>query len=130
MEASCRVADRKERSRNSWLQAFWVLSRERVFGEQINGPGRWPGNGSFVLSELQLDATLLPITASIRVSEVEICWLSASNKTYGVDYRSILTPDTWAPLFSNILGNGATICVDDKVVAGQPQRLYRVVVLP
>ena len=96
----------------------------------FNGPGRRPDNGNFVVSELQLDADILPVTASIRVSEVEICWLSLSDKTYEVEYRSSLTTNTWTPLFTNIAGNGATICVDDKIVAGQPQRLYRVVALP
>ena len=63
--------------------------------------------------------------ASIRVSEVEICWESQSNKLYEVDYRSDLTTSLWAPLATNVLGNGMTMCISDRVAPGQPQRFYR-----
>lgn len=63
--------------------------------------------------------------ATIRLSEVEICWPSHSNKLYQVDFRSELTTNMWLPLFTNIVGNGDTMCVYDKIQAGQPQRFYR-----
>jgi hypothetical protein len=63
--------------------------------------------------------------ASIRVSEVEICWPSISNSVYQVDYRSDLTTNTWVPLYTNVIGDGTVICRPDRVT--QPQRFYRVV---
>lgn len=63
--------------------------------------------------------------ASIRVSEVEVCWPSRPNRLYQVDYRSEFTTNLWRPLFTNIVGTGQTMCVGDRVVF--PQRFYRVV---
>lgn len=65
--------------------------------------------------------------ARIRLSEVEVCWPSESNQLYQVDYRSSVTTNAWIPLFTNILGNGMTNCVYDKIDRGQPQRFYRIV---
>lgn len=65
--------------------------------------------------------------ASIRVSEVEVCWPSVSNAVYHVDYRSDLTTNTWVPLFTNIVAISQETCVADRVVRGTPHRFYRVV---
>ena len=70
-------------------------------------------------------AVLMP-NAAIRVSEVEVCWNSASNRTYQVQYRSALTTNTWVNLGLPLAGNGSTNCIADKVLLGQPQRFYRV----
>ncbi len=64
---------------------------------------------------------------SIRLSEVELCWQSISNRLYGVEYRSDLTTNIWVPLYTNIVGNAGTTCVYDKITSGTPQRYYRVV---
>lgn len=63
--------------------------------------------------------------ASIRVSEIEVCWPSRSNRLYQVDYRSEFTTNMWLPLFTNVVGSGQTICVADRIA--YPQRFYRVV---
>ena len=65
-------------------------------------------------------------TASIRVSQVEICWLSRTNALYNVEYRSSLTTNAWVSLFTNIAGAGGINCVHDPITVGQPQRYYRV----
>ena len=65
--------------------------------------------------------------ASVRCSEVEICWQSQSNRLYEVEYRSDLTTNTWVALFTNIVGSAGTTCVNDKIIIGTPQRFYRVV---
>jgi hypothetical protein len=95
-----------------------------------NGPGRYEGNGNFVLSEFKVDASAPSLVATIRSSEVEICWLSVTNKAYEVDYRSDVTTDTWMPLVTNVIGNGVTICVNDRIAPGHPPRFYRVVAQP
>jgi hypothetical protein len=74
-------------------------------------------------------AVLLP-SAEIRVSEVEICWNSASNITYQVQYRPAFTTNDWTNLGPAIPGTGTTNCINDKVLRGQTQGLYRVVPVP
>ena len=74
-------------------------------------------------------AVLMP-TASIRVSQVQICWNSASNRTYQVQYRSPLTTNAWLNLGPPVAGNSPTNCTTDDLAPGQPQRFYRVLALP
>jgi hypothetical protein len=74
-------------------------------------------------------AVLMP-TAAIRVSEVEICWDTVSNRTYQVQYRSALTSNAWTNLGPTQKGDGNNICVPDRVLRGQPQRYYRILTLP
>ncbi len=68
--------------------------------------------------------------ASIRVSQVEVCWLSLTNNLYQVQYKSALTTNLWTDLGLPRQGTDATICVSDSVPFGEPQRFYRVVVQP
>jgi len=65
--------------------------------------------------------------SNIRVAEVEVCWASAPNNHYRVEYRLGLTSDVWLPLFSDLAGTGAEMCVYDRAVRGEPQRFYRVI---
>jgi len=74
-------------------------------------------------------AALIP-TATVRVSEMEVCWNSAQNTTYQVQYRTVLDTNGWVNLGSPVPGNGSTNCITDKVLLGQPRRFYRVVSLP
>lgn len=94
--------------------------------------GAWGSGtqGNINYSRVEWEITTCPPFTSIRVSEVEINWPSQSNRLYRVDYRSTLTTDVWAPLFTDIVGNGATMSVLDKLPAGQPHRFYRVLCQP
>lgn len=74
-------------------------------------------------------AVLMP-AATMRVSEVEVCWNTASNRTYQVQYRSTLTTNAWTDLSPPVDGNGLINCITDKVPLGRPQRFYRVLTLP
>jgi hypothetical protein len=67
-----------------------------------------------------------PPLVTIRPSEVEVCWNSISNLTYQVQYRSDLTTNLWISLVDCVRSTGATCCIFDPVVVGQPQRFYRV----
>ena len=67
-----------------------------------------------------------PPLVTIRASQVEVCWNSISNLTYQAEYRSDLTTNVWTSLVNCVRGTGATSCILDPVVVGQPQRLYRV----
>jgi hypothetical protein len=68
-----------------------------------------------------------PLVTTIRASQVEVCWNSVSSLTYQVQYRSDLTANLWTSLGGCVLGDGSVKCVNDPIVAGQPQRFYRVV---
>jgi hypothetical protein len=82
-----------------------------------------------VFQHTNVVAFLMP-AATIRVSEVELCWNTASNRTYQVQYRSALTTNAWIDLGSPLAGNGSTNCITDKVPPGEPQRFYRIVTTP
>jgi hypothetical protein len=69
-------------------------------------------------------------TATVRVSDVEVCWNSRSNRNYQVQYRSALASNGWINLGAVQAGNGTTNCITDKVVPGEPRRFYRVEVVP
>jgi hypothetical protein len=70
-----------------------------------------------------------PPAATIRVSQVEICWPSRTNSLYNLQYNSNLTPNTWIDLVTNIVGDPGQTCVQDNVPPGSPARFYRVQVL-
>lgn len=74
-------------------------------------------------------AVLMPV-AAIRVSEVEVCWDSVSNRNYQVQYRSTLTANVWTDLGPPVAGNGSSNCLTDKVPLGRPERYYRVLTRP
>lgn len=67
------------------------------------------------------------LAVTIRLSQVEVCWNSLSNKTYQVQYRSDLGTNGWANLGQTVLGTGSRQCIQDPILVGQPQRFYRVV---
>jgi sugar lactone lactonase YvrE len=73
---------------------------------------------------------IAPLRASIRVSAVDICWNSQSNKNYQVQYRSDLTTNDWVNLGGSVAGTGTVNCITDPLAPGQPQRFYRVVEAP
>jgi hypothetical protein len=68
-----------------------------------------------------------PPLVTIRASQVEVCWNSISNLTYQVQYRSDLTTNVWTSLVDCVRSTGATTCIVDPVVVGQPERFYRAV---
>jgi hypothetical protein len=67
---------------------------------------------------------------SIRVSQIELCWFSQSNRLYQVQYYSTLTTDMWTDLGPPIPGSSPTTCTNDAVAPGTPHRFYRVRPVP
>ncbi len=80
------------------------------------------GNGpdGIALGRVNLSPTL-----TVAIADLQLCWNSASNTQYQVEYRSELTSNSWQPLGGAILGNGVKICTTDSIL-GQPRRFYRV----
>jgi hypothetical protein len=74
-------------------------------------------------------AVFMPV-AGVHVSEVEVCWDAFSNRTYQVQYRSTLTTNMWTDLGPPRPGKGSFDCVNDRVQPGQPQRFYRIIIVP
>jgi hypothetical protein len=72
----------------------------------------------------------LPVRATIRVTEVEVCWETVTNKAYQVQYRSELTTNAWSALGASRLGTGTSDCVRDNAPSGEPQRFYRIITVP
>ena len=68
--------------------------------------------------------------ATLRFSQVEVCWTSESNKQYQVQYQSALTTNAWLNLGSPLPGTGTNTCVNDAIPRGQPQRFYRILGTP
>jgi len=83
-----------------------------------------PGIGGPALDNISIHQ--LPL-ASLRVSEVELCWPSDLGTNYRVQYRSQLTTNQWMDLLgTNVIGTGAKICIPDRVPVNEPQRFYQV----
>jgi hypothetical protein len=101
------------------------------FNLKIAGGLAWNGEELFAADVQRLYVFRIrpPVTMTIRVSQVEVCWNSRTNKTYQVQYRSGLTTNLWTDLGAALPGTGATICILDAV-AGQEQRFYRVLETP
>ena len=67
---------------------------------------------------------------SIRVSQVEVCWQSATNISYQLQYQSALTGGQWTNLGTPFPGDGSRKCITDAIAESEPQRSYRTVTAP
>ena len=78
----------------------------------------------------QITVTRLPepVSIAIRVSQaaqVELCWQTATNTWYQLQYRSTLSANNWLPLSTNwVTGDGTRFCTKDAVVLGSLQKFY------
>ena len=90
---------------------------------------RWLDNGgSFEVSVNP--SQYLDVVASIRFSQVEICWESLPDSIYQIQYSSNALSTSWMDLGAPVSGNGALMCITDQIPVGQDQRLYRVLNVP
>jgi hypothetical protein len=65
---------------------------------------------------------------SIRVSQIEVCWDTATNLVYEVQYKPAMTTNNpWQTFGPEITGTGSRLCVFDNVPVTEPRRFYRVV---
>jgi hypothetical protein len=105
-----------------------IVRRVRiVYGNSALGPNDGSGTDVAVMDDFIYGEPQAVLETSIRVSQVEVCWNSTSNLTYQVQYRSDLTTNQWTSLVGCVRSMGSASCITDPVVAGQPQRFYRVV---
>lgn len=102
-------------------------------GDTVDFTLKWGGGVSSEYSWTGVGGTITEVESGpprleIRVSQVELCWQTATNTMYQLQYRSTLTTNQWTPLTGTwITGDGTRYCTTDAVLAGTPQRFYRVV---
>ncbi len=95
-----------------------------------------PGNYSFHFRAwgtcVRTQEFSVPLSAAIRApqgdSKVHLCWSTAQSACYRLEHCSTLDKNEWEPLTGWIPGNGKQFCTNDAVMAGQPQKFYRVAV--
>jgi hypothetical protein len=78
---------------------------------------------------VEVDAQPSPVL-SIRLSPLEICWVSVADRFYRVESSADPVAGPWTALGTAILGDGSRLCVGDEGIAGSLPRFYRVVLLP
>lgn len=64
--------------------------------------------------------------ASIRVSEIEVCWNAGQGILYQIEYQTEVPGIPWLPLGRPIAGSGGSMCIVDRIPAEAPRRFYRV----
>jgi len=57
-------------------------------------------------------------------------WSSVPGRTYQIQYTSALPATMWTNLGSTRPGNGSTDSITDTVLPGEPQRFYRILLVP
>ena len=84
--------------------------------------GTIPTNSASVLKMDRVVTNTLVLTT--------VSWLSVSGKMYRVQYKNTLADLGWNDLPSDVAATGTNTSKTDTTKAGQPQRFYRVQVLP
>lgn len=83
--------------------------------------GTLPNDGSSLLRMRRVTNTVVQTT---------VTWDSVSGKSYRVQFKDRLTDAGWNDLPGDVSASGATASKTDATSIGQPQRFYRVQVLP
>jgi hypothetical protein len=86
-------------------------------------------SGVVTAEEVATLTSRLPPVLTIRVSEVEVSWLTVSNFVYQPQYKDTFN-STWTSFGVPVTGDGTTVRITDKVLPDQPPRFYRVEVTP
>jgi hypothetical protein len=88
--------------------------------------GQWNDAPEFQMHEAVVEVGPPVTELSIRYSEVEICYNTATNLTYQLQYCTNATFGAWWNLGSPVAGTGLPVCAKDSVSSTDPQRSYRV----
>lgn len=84
-----------------------------------------PNTGSFKVAVEALSSDIVRLFNPVRNgSAFSVSFLSASGRTYALEYKKALTDPSWIPLGSKAAGAGVTTLTDFPVSDGQ--RFYRV----
>jgi len=66
------------------------------------------------------------IKSEIKVSVVDLCWQSATNGLYQVQYRTNMNASQWFDIGGILQGTGLQMCVPVDMPAGQAGKFFRV----
>ena len=71
-------------------------------------------------------ASTLEARGSQISSQIDLCWQTATNRSYQLLFSSTLTTNQWAPLHTNwVSGDGTRHCETDAILSGSPIKFYR-----
>jgi hypothetical protein len=115
----------------TWVFAYTnsLVCSDAMIGFQISVP--YTGeqrNIAFDNLRIEFVPTTNVLCAAIYHA-VEVCWDSETNKTYKVQWSASVSPPNWHDLGPPQPGTGTNICVFDST-RSQPQRMYRILILP
>jgi HpiC1 cyclase len=119
----------------TWVFAYTnsLTSSNTTIGFRISVPVT-SQDRNIAFDNLRIEFIPKPDLATNTVSAaiyhaVEVCWESETNKTYKVQWSVKFAPLDWHDLGLPLPGTGTNICVFDSA-RGQPQKVYRIQVLP
>lgn len=103
-----------------------------------DGLGDFDGDGMIDLAEFLADTlpnntnSLLRMDRTVTNTLVQttVSWQSVSGKSYRVQFKNALTDVGWNDLPGNVTATGASTSKTDTTTTGQPERFYRVQVVP
>lgn len=117
-----------------WSQAAFCVTIVKTVYHQYNLGALPPGEYNFVfrawgtLVKTQTFSVGMPeqLRLSIHASQVELCWNTANNAWYQLQFCPTLTANQWTPLTPWFPGNGGLFCTNEVVNTREAQRYYRV----
>lgn len=115
---------------NNGMGVFPFENQSVMYGEADTRRGLWNDMIGSLEEQQYFGVVEVAPRVSIRVSEVEVCWPTATNVLYQVQYRTSTSTSAWTNLGGQVTGTGSTVCLRDALDAGSPQRFYRVVTAP
>lgn len=90
----------------------------------FNNDSGGPSGGQPIFGLVEVEVA--PLTLSIEVSAVRLCWNSVTNQNYQIQYRSGLTTNMWTNIGEPVAGTGSVICSEQPASTTTEGRFYRV----
>lgn len=72
----------------------------------------------------------LPVDIDIRIAQIEISWLTVTNKTYQPQYRFEMSTNEWTNFGSPLPGTGNPMSFLYSIPGDEPHRFFRVQTTP
>lgn len=108
------------------LTDFHIISKNM---DLVSGGFTGPDGGPDVVGSFSLVVVPIePPRMTIEVSQIRLCWNSAPNVAYQIQYRSELTTNIWVNYQAPVIANSTNTCVSD--VVANVRTFYRVVTVP
>ena len=113
------------------LRALAGLGSEQTYTLVPRGTGRRIGIDRNADGFLDRDALDFKVTAfNVTSSGTTVSWVSVSNFTYQLQYKTNLTDSPWTAVPGNVVASGTTASQTDATVPANTSRFYRILALP